>query len=253
MPHYFIVKIDKEKQKERKEKIGSLYVHTSHTFMQRNQQNGEIIAIGEVANKKFPEAKIGDILLFHHFVEGAEKEKSNLIYSNETCNFYNVTASDFNGHRTEAYGIYVDGKIIPHPDFVFIEPEVKEKEISAKEFIEQNTKQVGSLILFTNWEETREDKEAKAARLTQEIKDASKAKILSENAKVGLLEKQQEAEKVTASISKQQYVPYKIAWINKKTELKNKVYALSLAAQTELDFNDRIYLIVNSKYCVAVA
>lgn len=261
MPQYFIIKISIEEQKNRKEKIGSLYVHTSHTFMQRNQQNGEVVAIGSLAHKQFSEVEIGDILIFHHFVESDGSSKSNLIYSDEKFNYYNVTASDFNGHRNETYGVFKNNEIIPHPEFIFIEPEIKPREIAVDEFIEQNTKQVGSLILFNNWDETREAKEIKAEKITSQIKEASKGKTMSDSTKSGLLELQNEAEKITASLNKQQYIPYKIAWINKKTkgflqrnsEIKNKVFALSVASQTELEFMGKIYLIVNSKYCVAVA
>lgn len=262
MPPYFIVKIDKEKQKARKEKIGSIYVHTSHAFMQRNLQCGEIIAIGWLAHKNFPDAEIGNTLLFHHFVEGGSgSDKSNLIYEDKTHNYYNVTASQFNGSRNESYGIWNGSEIIPHPEFVFIEPEIKSKEIAVDDFIEQNTKKVGSLILFNDWEETREAKELKAATITEEIKSMSKGKHLSDSTKMGLQEKQLEAEKITASLNKQQYLPYKIAWINKKTigflqtdtGLKNKVFSLSVAAQTEMEFLGKVYLIVNSKYCVALS
>lgn len=253
LPHYFIVKINKEEQKKRKEKIGSLYVHASHTFMQRNMQCGEIVGIGSVAHKNFAEPEIGQTLIFHHFIEGENSKKSNFIYSDETYNYYNVTASQFNGHRCEAYGVWNGSEIIPHPDFVFIEPEVKTKEISATEFIEQNTTQVGSLILFTNWEESRESKEERAGRITTEIKEASKGKNLSDSTKMGLLEKQNEAEKITESLNKQQYSKYKVAYINPKYKSNGSVYALSVAAQTPIEFMNKEYLIVNYKYCVATS
>lgn len=253
LPHYFIVKINIEKQKDRKDKIGALYVHVSHTHMQRNLQEGEVVAIGSIASKKFPEAKIGDTLLIHHFVEGADSEKSNLIFSDTEYNYYNVTADEYNGHRNETYGIWDGEKVIPHPDFIFIAPEVKEKEISADEFIDRNTKQVGSLILFTNWEETREEREAKAQQITSEIKNMSKGKSMSDSTKRGLNEKQDEAGKITASLNKKEYRPYKVAFSHPKTKAKETVYALSLAAQLELEVKGKNYIVMQTKYLVLTA
>src|ERR1035437_8362497 len=95
MPNYFIVKIEIEKQKERKEKIGSLYIHASYTFMRRNMQQGEIVAIGSIVATQFPQAKVGDTLIFHHFVEGSESGGGNFIFEENGDNYYYVTAADY--------------------------------------------------------------------------------------------------------------------------------------------------------------
>lgn len=253
LPQYFIIKINIEEQKKRKEKIGSLYVHTSHAFMQRNMQMGEIIAMGYIAAKQFPEAKLTDTLIFHHFVEGSEKEKSNMIHADDEFYYYNVTAIEFNGHRNETFGIYRNGEIIPHPDFVFIEPETKSKEFNANEFIEQNTKQVGSLILFNNWEESRESKEEKSKTIMEEIKSQSKGKNLSDSVKRGLSEKQYEAEKITASMSIQKYIPLKIAFAPSTFKGKEKVYSLNIGSQMELEIMGKNYIVIHTKYVAATA
>lgn len=253
LPPYFIIKINIEKQKERKEKIGSFYVHHAHAHMQRNMQEGEIVQMGTIASKNFPQAKIGDTLIVHHFVEGSEKEKSSLIYSDDTFNYYNVTSSDYNGRRNETYGIWDGEKIIPHPDFIFIDPEIKQNEIAADEFIETNTKQVGSLILFTNWTETRESKEEKAQTIMQEIKSQSKGKSLSDSTTRGIEEKQREAEKITASLNEKKYLPFKVAYYNPAFNIKEKVFALSMAANLELEFMEKTYIVIQTKYCVATA
>jgi len=253
LPPYFIVKINIEKQKERKEKIGSLYVHYAHTHMQRNLQEGEIVAIGSKAATQFTEATIGDTLIIHHFVEGSETEKSNFIYSDGTFNYYNVTASEYNGHRNECYGKWEGEEIIPHPEFVFIEPEEKVKEITADEFIDKNTKQVGSLLLFSNWTDTRESLEEKAAQITTEIKNQSQGKSMSDSTKMGLEEKQKEAEKITASLNKKEYKPYKVAFAHPYFTFKEKknIYALSMAAQLELEVRGKNYIVMQAKYAVA--
>lgn len=249
LPAYFIVKIEIEKQNNRKEKIGSLYLHFNEVNMQRNMQRGEVIAIGSLAKTSFPQVSLGDTLIFHHFVEGQDKEKSNLLHSDKNYNYYFVTACEYNGHRNETYGVFDGTKIIPHPDFIFIEPKVKVKEISADEFIEQNTSKIGSLILFNNWEESREDKEEKAQRLTAEIKSASKGKSMSDSTKIALEEKQIEAEKITTSLSKKEYKPFKVASYNPNINVKENIYSLSMAAQTEIEFMDKEYIIIQSKFC----
>lgn len=253
LPDYFIVRIDIKKQNERREKIGLLYTHFAEVFMQRNMQQGEVIAIGSEVNKIFPQVEIGDILIFHHFVEGSENEKSTAIYSDETYNYYNVTACDFNGRRNETYAVFKEDKLIPHPDFIFTEYEEKVKEISADEFIEKNTVQVGSLILFSNWEESRESKEEKAKRITQEIKNQGRGKNMRDDVKLALEEKQYEAEKITESLNKTEYTKRKVAAHTPSIELKSEVYSLNIASNTELEIFDKKYIVIPKKYCVATA
>lgn len=252
LPHYFIIKINIEAQRERKEKIGSgiLYAHVNEVFMQRNMQAGKVVAIGSIAAKQFKEVKVGDTLIVHHFVEG-DNSKSNFIYSDDEFNYYKVTASDYNGHRNETYAVYTNGEIIPHPDFVFIEKEPEVKEISADEFIEKNTTKVGSLILFNKWEEKREDLEAKAKQITSEIKNQSKGKTMKDDVKMGLEQKQKEAEKITNSLNKKEYKSYNVFAHNKKLEIKEKVFALNIASQTSIHFMDKEYIVIQSKYCAA--
>lgn len=262
LPPYFIVKINKETQSQRKEKIGMLYLHFKEVFMQRNMQCGEIVGIGKDAKNIFPDSKIGDTVLFHHFVEGDSK-KSNLIFQDKEYNYYYVTTSDFNGHRNETYGIFDGEKIIPHPEFIFIkdEEEVKEGYEDNEDFINKNTKQVGSLILFNNWTESRDVKEEKAKTLMAEIKNQSKGKSMSDSTKRGLEEKQKDAESITASLNKREYKLFDIEYYPKSMEKKcnanledkKGVYVLSLAAHTELDFLDKKYKVLSTKYCCATA
>lgn len=251
LPYYFIVKINTTDQENRKEKIGSLYLHFNEVQMQRNMQCGEICAVGSKAASQFKEAKVGDILIFHHFVEGSDKNKSNIIYSDDTYNYYNVTASEYNGRRNETYGLWNGTKIIPHPDFVFIVPEIKSKEISADTFIESNTIKVGSLLLFSNWEEKREDKEYKTKVLTEEIKNLSKSSM-NDQIKIGIETKEKEAADITLSLNRSKYTYLKVAFHNSKW-IKDNVYALNQAALTEIDFMDKKYILLHSKYIVATA
>lgn len=257
LPHYFIVKIDKEKQNERREKIGRFYTHFNEIQMQRNMQNGEIIAIGEIAGSKFKDAKIGDILIFHHFVEGSDRDTSSLIFSDDTFNYYNVTACEYNGRRNETYGVASNGKIIPHPDFIFIETAPKEVKLEDEDYIEKHTKKEGSLILFTDWKESRDTKEERAKTLMTEVKNMSNTK--RDDVRRALEDKQREAEKITSSLSKKEYLPYKIDSYNSEMNgLSNKtdpefVYALNIASDLKVEYDGVEYAVINSKYCVATS
>lgn len=270
MEHYFIVKINAEKQKERKEKIGSLYLHASHTFMQRNMQQGIIVAIGSIAAKQFPQARINDTLIMHHFVEGSERDGGNFILEENGENYYFVTACEYKGHRCEAYSIFRENKIIPHPDFIFIEEEqIEEGDVDLKELGEEigipvkeaMTTSSGGLLLFSHWEETRESKENKATVLLNEIKQGSKGRSISDSAKRGFDEKQNEAGRITASLNKPRYVPYRLLFFNPKLqksfdnilESGNKIYCNNQAAQTVVEFNCKKYIVVNTKYIGCVS
>lgn len=252
LPHFFIVKINIEEQKIRKEKVGSLYLHCSEVQMQRNMQCGDIVAMGDIASDNFKEAKIGDTLIFHHFVEG-DKDSSNLIASDGIFNYYNVTASEYNGHRNESFGVWDGKNIIPHPDFIFIEPEIKEKALSQDEFIEKNTTKVGSLILFNSWEESREEKEEKARAITSQIKNASKGKSMSDGSRRAIEEMQNEAASITLSLNKKEYKPYKVFAANPSVQAKENVYALNISASMKVEFMGVEYTVIQTKYTAATA
>lgn len=248
LPYYFIVKINKETQENRKEKIGSIVVHHQHAHMQRNLQCGEITSIGAKANELFPEAKIGYTLIFHHFVEGESLSDSNHVGSDDTHHYYYVTASSYNGHRNETYGVWNGSEIIPHKEFVFVEPE-KEEHIAD---VESRTEKVGSLFVFTDWTESRQEKEKKTEVLRDEIKSLSKT-TMNDQLKVGIEEKEREAEKITSDINKRSYLPYNVAYANPSLGAKDIVYSLSAAALTEIEFMDKKYIVIDTKYIPATA
>lgn len=262
LPNYFIIRIDIKKQRERRDKIGILYTHFNQVHMTRNMQSGEIVAIGDKAHTQFPQAKIGDTLLVHHFVEGSGNDSKAWIFSDELYNYYNVTASNFNGRRNESYGVWNGKELIPHPSFIFVEPPIKEEQISLDEFVEKKTHKSGSLYLFNKWEETREQQEAKANKIMNEIKNQSVGKNMRDDVRRALEDKQHDAEKITANINKRRCKePFKIAYVNPLFQKSykgyidndNLVYALNQASETELEFNGKIYIVIETKYCVATA
>src|ERR1700749_1621609 len=91
-PHkaYFLVKINKQEQKDRVEKTDSgIYLAPNYVWLTRCMQNAEIVAIGDFAHKSFPEARVGDTLIIHHFIEGDDETPTEyLVDSDETYNYY---------------------------------------------------------------------------------------------------------------------------------------------------------------------
>jgi hypothetical protein len=120
MPPFILIKIYKDAQRFRKEKIGSLFYPPAYVFMKRNCQAGEIVKIGKGSHKEFPEAKVGDALICHHLVEN--HDKSFFVFSDDVFNYYLVTTVYFNGDRNLTFGIWDGEKLIPNKDYIFLEP-----------------------------------------------------------------------------------------------------------------------------------
>ena len=128
---YIFVRIDKKAQREKRETLKKiagtdlvLYGSPNYAYMARNLQYGEILQVGEWAQRNFPEAQPGDIAIFHHSIEGdmdsiacdrlidREPDGNEIIYldgSNRDMNY-------------EVYGIIKSGtnELIPAEQWVFL-------------------------------------------------------------------------------------------------------------------------------------
>lgn len=136
MPPFFLIRIPKQAQRERLEKIGVLYYPPAFTFMKRGMQCGEIIMIGDAAHEYFPEAKVGDILINHHLSEGKQNERKQKVYmidEDEDWNYYVITGFCHNGERNMTFAVWNGKDIIPNKDYIFIELE-KEPESDMPDF-----------------------------------------------------------------------------------------------------------------------
>jgi len=137
MPPYFLIKIGKEQQKEKKEKIGSLYFPQEYIYMTREVQFGTIIAIGESNNEEIksakdvmPMASVGDYLLVHHFISGKKDGKGECFYfigEDDEFNYYAVNCFAVEGERPLAYAVARGSEVIPTPDYIFLEQPVEEE------------------------------------------------------------------------------------------------------------------------------
>lgn len=129
---YILVKIDKKKRDAKREKIGNIYLPPAFLYMAYNLQYGEILGIGSLAQKDFPQAEIGDTAIFHHNVEG-DREDSNLAHLIETDadgNEHRLVQIDENYRKTyEMFAIIKkDGTLIPSPYHMFLENKTEKME-----------------------------------------------------------------------------------------------------------------------------
>ena len=262
-PHapYFLIRSERQKEKESKEKIGSIFIAPSQTFMMYNTQNSEIIGIGERANKYFPEAEVGNTLLYHHFVQGVSENEASvehLIHQDETYNYYVVTAFEYNGKNVEAYGIFDGEKIIPNKDYVFLEvakPPVEDLPID--EMINQQLqKSESGLFLFQKWEETRENKERRIEFIKKQVQDLSRSGTHKEHIRKGIAEKEAEMAKLSAELNKSKYQPFTVAyaneqlseWFDRPIGEGDVLGMLEAACATTITFMGTEYIVAKTKF-----
>lgn len=262
-PHspYFLVKVAIKDEKKRKEKVGSIFVAPSQTFMAYNTQVGEIVSIGEGASAYFPEAKIGHLLLMHHFVQNnstEEAKEEHLIHWDEEYNYYVVTAYEFNGKNCETYGIWDGENIIPNKDYIFLKTIVPiHKDLPPDELINQQLSvSKHGILLFENWTDSRESKEAKMAEVKKEVESLSKSGTNKRHVQQGIADKEAEMNKMSADINKQKYLPYTVSyannglsnWFDRPIKEGDTLYMLNIACSTEIKFNDVSYIVTKIKF-----
>lgn len=244
---YFLVKIKKEDQLKNKEKIGSIYLAQTHTRGERGIQAGEIVSISQDAHEQLPEAEVGDTLLFHWMVEFEEEgENESFMEEDEVYNYYNVTSKEFNGRKNETYGVFKDDKIIPNKDYIFLHKEEIYSEVNT-------TTTAGGLIVFKNWNESREVIAEKSKRLKSEIESLSKG-TMTDQIKREIELKERESRENANRLNAKKYVPFSVDYVNpihaKRYGLKTGdcIYCLGMAAETTITFKQREYIVAPFKY-----
>ena len=256
LPSYFLVKVNQQDQKDRREKTGDFYNHPDHTFMQNEQQWGEIVDIGEVAHKEFPEARIGDILLFHHFVTGKgemEDEGDNVFYlkDEDGYRYYVVPATYIfaTGDKNLVYGVWNGTDIIPHKDFIFLEPEV---EISKSASVSEN-----GLLEIKDWSEDRSEAGERMKYMKRQVAELTKTSTISRDLTEGIEKKEAEMNAISKRLNQKEYCTFYISHIN--PSLKNKfdreftqAGVLNMSAHTRISFKEREYIVAQSSYLAFV-
>lgn len=258
MPPYFLVSIPKKDQKERKEKIGSIYLHPTYIFLTRNMQCGEIVAIGSQAAELLPDASVGDTLLFHHFVESLEK--CQCVDSDDNFNYYVVTACYHNGQNNQTYGIWNGKNIIPHPDYIFLACETEDNATALDEFLHKKTAvNENGILQFNDWKITREDITRKMEKIKNEIESLAKTKMREDVARE-INRKESEMNELSKLMHKKRYQLYSIFAINPSFNLAianiygcwlasgSKVYMLNIACETKIEFDRKEYIVAKSQH-----
>lgn len=122
-PKNFVVHIAKQSQKKKMEAIGSILLHPNFVKMKFYLQHGVITQIGSVAHREFPQAEVGDTLLFHHFVEDGTAQLIDTLPDGDEIRF---VSGDNQQNNFQAFGAAKpDGDIIPTPNWIFLDPAIE--------------------------------------------------------------------------------------------------------------------------------
>ncbi len=270
--HYFLVRINRKEQKEREEKIGSIYIPPTYTHMTRCMENAEIVAIGERAHEEFPEARVGDRLIIHHFIEGATDDHGNhewLVDQDEVYNYYVVPSHEYNGERNMCYGVYNGETIIPSKDYIFLNdaPPPKPKRTIDKILDDAIKTTASGLIVFKEWKQERPDVEEEMKRLEQDnIQLASN--FGNPNIDLGRLreaeqqykENDKRIKELSKLINLKEYKPFTVAFYNRMlardfgTHItpKDFVFVQNFASKTITEFMDKKYFVASIEYLGAL-
>lgn len=257
---YFLIRINKQKAEEKKGKIGNIFINSNGVAMTRNMQQGEIVDISEVGREAFPTPKIGDILIFHHFVEGMGKSdaaQTHFVHEDKKYNYYVVSPVIHNGKRNEIYGAIIDGQIVPHPNFVFFEKKGTPIEGGVNKHVNQSVTQTkGGLFVFNGWEDSREKKTARMEEIKAEIQEISSKNTMTPRLKAALSAMEEEMNRISLDLNKKTYIPLKVAHapavlsdcFDRQLKSGDVLYVFNRAAETTIDIQNREYIVVEIKY-----
>ncbi len=149
-----IVKIDKQKLDEKREKEGNFYIPSYLQDFTRNLQYGEVVSFCPLAKELCPEITIGCTAIFHHIVEfkvvnknvaeGVDFKKQideRIVSTDENGDEYRYLFVNRNSLATELFGVIIDGMLYPSKDHVFCAPFVKQTDYQLVKGIYINTEQ----------------------------------------------------------------------------------------------------------------
>lgn len=251
LPPFFIIKVEKQVQKDAREKDGHFYTHSDHVFMQREVQHGEIVSIGSEAQTLFPEAKEGHQLIFHHFLSGREMEDTgvnkNLLYTDETHKYYSVTIRSQKGERNLTYGIFDGEEIIPHKDYIFLEVENKEVETLKIET---------GLLEVQNFSESKDEVGKKMKFEKDSINQLARTAVTPE-LKTEIEKREKQMNKMSKLVNKKQYLLYQVAFAGNFIKQKfskafTHVGIVNIACNTKILFGNKEYIVSDIKYVCCV-
>jgi hypothetical protein len=273
MPPFFLIRIPKEAQRERLEKIGVLYFPPAFTFMKRGMQCGEIVMIGDAAHKYFPEAKVGDILINHHLSEGKTTDKKQKVYmidEDDDWNYYVITGFCHNGERNMTFAVWDGEKIIPNKDYIFLEIEkAPESDMPDIDITMPGFGQVVTNIAFQKAKngivvpkartKTREEISEKMKANVLQIKKLSRwLPIMRERVTPMILALERENEQLSKEINTIKCEFRTIAACNPEfmskynVSIGDNIFTLNIACYMQVEFMNKEYVIAETKYLSAI-
>lgn len=200
---------------------------------QFNLQIGELVEIGSIAGKEFPEAEIGDTLIFHHAVEHKPRPEGDVNY-----NDFHLVDTDENGdeyrsvnYATELFGVLKlsTGSIIPYKKFIFCRADIKKASIQ---------KTASGLWVPDGWEKSQDELQQRIDDANAEIAEIMSSNIMKEKmsdqnykkqeiVKAMVNELNRERRELTKKMSQKKLVELTVLFINPVTceELQTEIQA----------------------------
>jgi len=233
MPWLFLVKINKQQQKDFKQKVSAnspFFIPLGQVHNARNMEQGEIVQIGEwmrgtsdyeVHEKGrgiygWENCEVGMTLIFHHTIEQhvTEKDKTAqyFVFEDETYNYYIVDSINVRG--------FYDGKTVtPHPNFVFLKnvpafPEDGELDAATGNKL---VKSEGGLFLIAKWDESASNISQKSERIKEHIESLAKS-TRTDQIQREMERLEEERNQLNRKAQKRKYLPYQLAYANRKLE-----------------------------------
>jgi hypothetical protein len=116
------VRIDKQKQNEKRENTGGFLLDPRFIAMKRNLQYGTVVEIGDQVAKHSPEIQVGDIACFHHYVEDNKYTLLETLDNGDEIRIaYPVPHDVDHSHSSQLYAIVKPtGEVIPYDSYVFL-------------------------------------------------------------------------------------------------------------------------------------
>ena len=235
MPWLFLVKVNKEQQKNFKEKISKnspFFMPVAQIFNSRYMECGEIVQIGEDVQgtddyKEYinghgiygwEKCEVGMTLIFHHTVESPVikptndqiKPKHYFVFEDEEYNYYAVDAINLRG--------FYDGKTVtPHPNFVFLKNVPCFENPDEKDELTGNklTKSESGLFLITDWGESASNVAQKSQKLKEHIESLAKSTRTPE-IQLAMETMEEERIQLNRKAQRRMFLPYRLAWANRK-------------------------------------
>lgn len=163
---------------------------------QFNLQFGEIVEIGKIAGQQFPEALIGDVLIFHHTVEHKPRTDGEAMYHD-----FHLIETDENGDEYrivnfahELFGVLKlnEGIIIPYKNFVFCHRTIRKSSFQ---------KNAAGIWLPDHWEASEQDLLEQLEEMKAHVTEIASSTVMREQTDDTNYRKKEEVLKQIAEIN----------------------------------------------------